>query len=80
MGMSKLFWLVVGIGLGFVGAHFVNQTPEGRRFFDRVNQGAREISDAVAAGYHGVEAEAREVLDDVEQALREAGAEQRSDD
>ena len=78
--MGKLFWLIVGVGLGFVGAHFVNQTPEGRRFFDRVSQGAREISDAVSAGYHGVEAEAREVLDNVEQTLAEADVDARPND
>ncbi|WP_449277433.1 hypothetical protein [Leucobacter sp. GX24907] len=67
--MRKLFWVITGIGIGFVAAHFVNQTPEGRRFFERVNQGAREFGDAVATGYHGVEAAAGEVLEDVEQAL-----------
>ena len=67
--MRRLSWLIVGIALGFVGAHFVNQTPEGRRFFDRVGRGAKEFGDAVAAGYHEVEEVFSEVLDDVERRL-----------
>ncbi len=67
--MRRLTWLIAGIALGFVAAHFVNQTPEGRRFFDRVGRGAREFSDAVAAGYREVEEEFSEALDDVERRL-----------
>mgnify|MGYP001766992630 CR=1 FL=1 len=67
--MRRLSWLIVGVALGFVAAHFVNQTPEGRRFFERVNRGAREFGDAVAAGYHEVEEEFSEALDDVERRL-----------
>ena len=65
--MRKLTWLISGVALGFAAAHFVNQTPECRRFFDRLGQGAREFSDAVASGYREVEPEA--ALDDVEAAL-----------
>lgn len=67
--MRRLSWLIVGVALGFVAAHFVNQTPEGRRFFERVNRGAREFGDAIAAGYRGVEEEFAEALDDVERRL-----------
>lgn len=45
-------WLISGIVLGFVAAHFVNQNPSGKEFFDRVNQGAKEFNDALAAGYN----------------------------
>lgn len=57
--MSKLSWLFTGVVLGFVAAHFVNQTPDGRRFFDRINQGAREFNEAVQAGYRRGEEESR---------------------
>ena len=67
--MRKLFWLLAGVGLGFVAAHFVNQTPEGRRFFERVNQGAREFTDAVASGYHEVETATSDLLDEVDESL-----------
>lgn len=49
--MGKLFWLVTGVVLGFVGAHFVNQTAEGRQFFSRVNRGMDEFGRAFTAGY-----------------------------
>lgn len=68
--MRKLFWLLIGALLGFIAAHFVNETPGGRRFFARVNRGAQEFSSALLAGYHEAEEQVAEVLDDVEQALR----------
>lgn len=64
--MSKFRWLVTGTILGFVAAHFVNQTPEGRRFFDRLNRGINEFNRAFDRGYH--EAEPSDA-DDVEAAL-----------
>jgi len=72
--MRRLSWLIVGVALGFVAAHFVNQTPEGRRFFDRVNRGAREFGDAIADGYREAEEEFSEMLDDVERRLAELEA------
>ena len=69
--MRRLSWLVVGVALGFVAAHFVNQSPSGRRFFDRVNQGAEELSSAFSSGYHSAE---RDHLDDeLERALSDLG-------
>lgn len=72
--MRKLATLIVGIALGFVAAHLVNQTPEGRRFFERINRGAREFGGAVAEGYRVAEEEFSEALDDVERRLSELEA------
>ena len=72
--MRKLLWLFWGVVIGFVAAHFVNQTPEGRRFFGRVNRGVEEFGRAFRAGYQEGEAEADELADDLEQALRAARA------
>lgn len=69
--MRKLSWLIAGVALGFVTAHFVNQTPEGRKFFERVNRGAREFSDALVNGYHEAESEVEQMIDDVEQSLKD---------
>lgn len=66
--MRKLLWLLNGVVLGFVAAHFVNQTPEGRRFFDRVGRGVEEFGRAFSAGYHEAEADADDAFD---QALRD---------
>lgn len=68
--MRKLTWLLSGAVLGFVAAHFVNQTTEGRRFFDRVNRGMSEFSRAFTSGYEA-EADDTVLADDVEDALRE---------
>jgi len=62
--MSKFGYLITGVAAGFVAAHFVNQSPGGRRFFEQVNQGMREFSDAVAAGYRDAEAGRDEVAAD----------------
>ncbi|QYM76071.1 hypothetical protein [Leucobacter luti] len=70
--MRKLLWLLNGAVLGFVAAHFVNQTPEGRRFFDRVNRGVNEFSRAFTTGYEAeADADDAALADDVESALRE---------
>ncbi|MBK0421202.1 hypothetical protein JD292_03780 [Leucobacter sp. CSA2] len=70
--MRKLMWLFWGVVIGFVAAHFVNQNPEGRRFFDRVNRAVQEFRRAFATGYHEGEAASEEVADDLEAALRAA--------
>lgn len=67
--MQKLKWLISGVALGFVAAHFVNQTPEGRRFFDRIGQASREFGDAVVNGYRDGESVVDDTFDDVEDAL-----------
>jgi hypothetical protein len=47
--MKNILWLIVGVGLGFVAAHQINKTPEGKRFFEN----------AVVDGYKEREAELR---------------------
>lgn len=61
--MTKFFWLIFGVGLGFVVAHQYNKTPEGKRFFDDVDSRAHEFSAAVADGYRTREAELRSVVE-----------------
>ena len=73
--MRRLSWLVVGVALGFVAAHFVNQTPGGRRFFDQVNRGVHEFGDAIAEGYRVAEEEFTDALGDVERRLAKLEAE-----
>lgn len=53
--MRKIVLLVFGVAIGFVAAHFVNQNPSGRQFFERVNRGTEELSSAFASGYHAAE-------------------------
>ncbi|MBB5631866.1 hypothetical protein BKA04_000089 [Cryobacterium mesophilum] len=67
--MKKLLWLVVGVGVGFVAAHQLNKTPEGRRFFEDIDAKAREFGGAVVDGYKAREAELRAAVADAEEAI-----------
>ncbi|HNP15734.1 MAG: hypothetical protein KF739_03380 [Cryobacterium sp.] len=67
--MKKIVWLIVGIGVGFVAAHQLNKTPEGRRFFEDVDAKAREFGGAVVDGYKAREAELRAAVADAEDAI-----------
>lgn len=67
--MKRLLWLVVGVGVGFVAAHQLNKTPEGRRFFEDVDAKAREFGSAVVDGYKAREAELRAAVADAEDAI-----------
>ncbi|MGW9021469.1 hypothetical protein ACWGOE_08320 [Leucobacter chromiiresistens] len=72
--MGKLFWLITGVALGFVGAHFVNQTTEGRRFFARVNRGMDELGRAFASGYREGDADDEDAdAEALSAAIRERG-------
>jgi hypothetical protein len=57
--MKYLFWLLAGVGLGFLVAHQVNRTDAGKAFFADVDSKARQLSDAVAAGYRERSSELR---------------------
>lgn len=64
--MKNVLWLIIGVGLGFVAAHQLNKTPEGRRFFEDVDSRAHEFSSAVIDGYKTREAELRAAVADAE--------------
>ena len=57
--MKGLLLLVVGIGVGFVAAHQVSKSPQGKQFFDEVDTKAREFGGALVDGYKQREAELR---------------------
>ena len=67
--MKNLFWLVVGAGIGFIAAHQINKTPEGRRFFEDVDSVAREFTGAVIDGYKSREAELRAAVAEAEETI-----------
>lgn len=67
--MKSFLWLIVGVGVGFFAAHKLNQTPQGRRFFDDINSRTREFSDAVSDGYRKREAELRAAIDEAEDTI-----------
>ncbi|MEH6779942.1 MAG: hypothetical protein V7618_00100 [Rhodoglobus sp.] len=67
--MKGAVLFVVGIAVGFVAAHQVAKTPEGKQFFSDVDTKAREFTSAVVDGYREREAELRDAVADVEEAV-----------
>ncbi|MGV8882161.1 MAG: hypothetical protein ACOH19_08400 [Rhodoglobus sp.] len=67
--MKGAFLLLVGIAAGFVIAHQVAKTPEGKRFFADVDNKAREFSDAVVDGYKERESELRDAVAEAESVI-----------
>ncbi|QYH36102.1 hypothetical protein [Salinibacterium sp. M195] len=69
--MKGLVLFVMGIAVGFVAAHQVAKTPEGKQFFSDVDSKTREFTSAVVDGYREREAELRAAVGDAEDALSE---------
>jgi len=67
--MKSALWLVIGIGVGFLAAHQVARTPQGKQFFDDVDSKAREFGSAVVDGYKQREAELREAVAEAEDVI-----------
>ncbi len=63
--MKNFIWLVVGVAAGFVAAHEVNKTQQGKQFFNDFDAKAREFGEAISDGYHQREAELRAALGNV---------------
>ncbi|HEY1086277.1 MAG TPA: hypothetical protein VGE37_01235 [Archangium sp.] len=60
---------MAGVAIGFVVAHQVAKTPEGKRFFEDVDSKAREFGSAVVDGYKAREAELRAAVAEAEDAI-----------
>lgn len=57
--MKQLFFVAVGVVIGFAVAHQVARTPGGTRFFADVDARAKAFAAAVADGYRSRDAELR---------------------
>ncbi|MBF4608368.1 hypothetical protein [Curtobacterium sp. VKM Ac-1393] len=57
--MKQLFFVAVGVVIGFAVAHQVARTPGGARFFADVNAGTKAFTGAIADGYRSRDAELR---------------------
>jgi hypothetical protein len=64
--MKSILFLIVGVAAGFVIAHQVSRTEQGKKFFDDVDSKAREFGSAVVDGYKTREAELRAAVADAE--------------
>ena len=69
--MKGAVLFVAGIAVGFVAAHQVAKTPEGKQFFSDVDSKTREFTSAVVDGYREREAELRAAVGEAEEALAE---------
>jgi hypothetical protein len=67
--MKVILLLAVGVAAGFVVAHQVAKTPEGKKFFDDVDSKAREFGSAVVDGYKAREAELRAAVAEAEDVI-----------
>lgn len=67
--MKGVFLFVAGVAIGFVVAHQVAKTPEGKQFFDDVDTKAREFGNAVVDGYKAREAELRAAVAEAEDVI-----------
>ena len=67
--MKGILLLAVGVAAGFIVAHQVAKTPEGKKFFEDVDSRAREFSSAVVDGYKTREAELRAAVADAEDVI-----------
>lgn len=72
--MKSALWLVIGIGVGFLAAHQVSKTPQGKQFFDDVDSKAREFGSAVVDGYKQREAELRAAVAEAEDVIADLSA------
>ncbi len=63
--MKNVIWLVIGVAAGFVVAHEVNKTQQGKAFFTELDTKAREFGEAMSEGYRQREAELHAALGDV---------------
>ena len=57
--VKSILWFAVGVAAGFVAAHQLNQTKQGREFFSSIDAKARAFGKAIAEGYHERDAELR---------------------
>jgi hypothetical protein len=62
--MKGLLLLTVGVAAGFVAAHQIAKTPQGKQFFADVDAKAREFGGAVVDGYKARESELRNAAGD----------------
>ena len=66
---KALGWIALGAAAGFVIAHQVARTEQGKKFFDDVDARAKEFGAAVVEGYKAREAELRDAVAEAEEVI-----------
>ncbi len=72
--MKGVLLLATGVAIGFVVAHQLAKTPQGKQFFDDVDAKAKEFSSSVVEGYKAREAELRAAVAEAEGAIADLTA------
>ncbi len=67
--MMGALLLAVGVAVGFVAAHQLAKTPQGKQFFDDVDTKAKEFGSAVVDGCKAREAELKSAVADAQAAV-----------
>ncbi len=67
--LKGLALVSLGVAVGFVVAHQVSRTEQGKRFFDEVDLKAKEFGQAVVDGYKAREAELRAAVAEAEEVI-----------
>lgn len=60
--MKNIFWLIVGVALGFVVAHRVSKSEQGQAFLSDIDSKSRDFKEAIVEGYRIREDELRSAL------------------
>lgn len=54
--MKKLLWFVLGIGAGFIAAHFMNRDPRGHVLLSELDARISEFTDRMGDAFRAEEA------------------------
>ena len=60
--MKNIFWLIVGVAIGFVVAHRVSKSEQGQAFLSDIDSKSRDFKEAIIEGYRLREEELRTAL------------------
>ncbi len=67
--MKGVVLLIIGAAAGFVVAHQISKTPQGKQFFADVDAKAKDFGSAVVDGYKAREAELKSAVADAQAAV-----------
>ncbi len=75
--MDRILWLIGGAAVGFVIAHQLGKTDQGKQFFRTLDERTTEFSKAVTDQYKAREADLKAAIANVEEAITEFSAKAR---
>lgn len=70
--MKNVLVFALGTAAGFVAAHYVSKSPQGKRVLDEIDARATEFIDAVVDGYRVREAELKATIAEAQDVIADA--------